>query len=276
MMTRIPFSEIRFHPHSFFEPGIRLFQWNGQLYRGISSERASFFKELFETGIIKTLTERRLLVDSELTPLAVDGYEMVVHHRRIPFPSYPNEWCAAMLKDGALTIIDLAIELAHHGLALGDAHPWNLLFDIESGKPIFVDLGSIVSIADFTWSAYDEFCRFCLHPLILMVHGEDQIARLLMCEDSGVMESDISKLIGDTVLPGSRPHRRDAQHEPWRHGDRAARHDQQRGTVLRQQAGCLVNGSGQVISFYGHINTSSLLIKKGQRNGRAPPHRPVS
>jgi SAM-dependent methyltransferase len=70
-----------------------------------------------------------------------------------------------------------------------------------------VDLGSIVSIADFTWSAYDEFCRFCLHPLILMAHGEDQIARLLMCEDSGVMESDISKLMGDTVLPGSRPHR---------------------------------------------------------------------
>jgi hypothetical protein len=206
-MIRIPFSEIRFHPHSFFDPGIRLFEWNGQIYRGINSERAPFFRELFEQGVIENLIRQGLLIESELTPLAVNGYEMVVHHRRITFASYPNEWCAAMLKDGALVIIDLAIKLAHHGFTLGDSHPWNLLFDIESGKPIFVDLGSIGPINDFTWSVYEEFCRFCLHPLILMAQGEDQIARLLMCEDSGVMESDISKLMVDSVLPGLRLHR---------------------------------------------------------------------
>ena len=206
-MTHIPSGEIHFHPHSFFDPGMRLFEWNGQIYRGITSERASFIKELFENGMIQSLIQERLLIDSELTPLAVDGYEMVVHHRRIPFASYPNEWCSAMLKDGALVIIDLAIELAHHGLTLGDAHPWNLLFDLDVGRPVFVDLGSIGPLADSVWPVYDEFCRFCLYPLILMAHGEDQIARLLMCVDSGVMESDISKLTGDTVLPGLRPRR---------------------------------------------------------------------
>jgi hypothetical protein len=203
----IPSDEIHFHPHSFADQGLRLFQWRGQLYRGISSERTRFFRELFKNGIIQGLVQKGLLIESELTPLAVDGYETVIHHRRIPFASYPNEWCPAMLKDSALTIIDLAIELAHHGFTLGDAHPWNVLFDIDSGKPIFVDLGSIGPIDDFTWSVYEEFCRFCLHPLILMAHGEDQIARLLMCEDSGVMESDISKLMGDTVPLGSRSRR---------------------------------------------------------------------
>jgi hypothetical protein len=201
-MMRIPSNEIQFHPHSFFEPGIRLFQWNGQVYRGIASERASFFRGLFENRIIESLVQKGLLIESELTPLAVDGYEMVIHHRRIPFASYPNEWCAAMLKDGALIIIDLAIELAHHGFTLGDAHPWNVLFDIDSGKPIFTDLGSIVPMTDFTWPVYDEFCRFCLFPLVLIAHGEAQIARLLMCEDSGVTTSDVSKLKGGDAVPG--------------------------------------------------------------------------
>ena len=101
-----------------------------------------------------------------------------------------------MLKEAALTTIDLAWELGREGLTLGDAHPWNLLFDIERRKPVFVDLGSIVPIVDFTWSAYDEFCRFSLYPLLLMSQGEDQLARLLMCEDKGVLGSDILKLRG--------------------------------------------------------------------------------
>jgi hypothetical protein len=205
-LTRIPSDEIRFHPHSFFEPGIRLFEWKGQLYRGISSERALFFRELFKNGIVQSLIKQRLLIESELTPLAVEGYDMVVHHRKIAFASYPNEWCAAMLKDGALGIVDLALELAHQGLALGDAHPWNLVFDLDTGRPVFVDLGSIGPLTDSAWPVYDEFCRFCLYPLILMTHGEDRIARLLMCEDSGVTASDISKLKGDAVLPRSSVH----------------------------------------------------------------------
>jgi SAM-dependent methyltransferase len=200
----IPSSEIRFHPYSFRELGVRLFQWKGELYRGVSSERAPFFKELFEKGIIQNLAEKGLFIESELTSMAVDGYELVIRHRRLAFPSYPNEWCAAMLKDGALCIIDLASELARGGFTLRDANPWNLLFDIESGKPIFVDLGSIIPILDFTW--HDPgFYQFCLYPLVLMAQGEEQIARLLMSEDAGVTESDILRLKGDAVLAGSKP-----------------------------------------------------------------------
>jgi len=47
---------------------------------------------------------------------------------------------------------------------------------------------------DFTWSSYDEFCHYCLYPLMLMSHGQGQIARLLMCEDSGVRAADMERL----------------------------------------------------------------------------------
>jgi hypothetical protein len=199
-LDRIPSDEVSFHPHSFADSRIRLFSWKGQLYRAIGGDYAPFFSRLFERKVVQSLVDKSLLIDSQLTPFALEGYEIVVRHRRILFNSYPNEWCAAMLKDAALTILDLALELGRNGLTLADAHPWNLLYDIENGKLVFVDLGSITWITDFTWPVYYEFCRFCLYPLLLMSHGQEQIARLLMCEKSGVREADLVKLTSFSSL----------------------------------------------------------------------------
>src|SRR5262245_6474907 len=137
-MDHISAHEIKFHPHSFGDPAGRLFWWEGQLYRGISHEKVSFFKQLFQTGIIQELVDRGLLIETEPTPLTVDGYAMVVRHRSVPFASYPEEWCMAMLKDAALANIELLKYLAQYGFTLKDAHPWNILFD--AWKPIYVDL----------------------------------------------------------------------------------------------------------------------------------------
>ena len=195
----IPTEELSFHPHSFADDAGRLFWWNGQLRRGINSEHAPFFERLFRDGVIQSLVERGLLIESELTGQAVDGYAMVVRHRVIPFISYPNEWCAAMLKEAALTIIDLALELAPRGLTLKDAHPWNLLFD--ASNPVFADLTSIAPQKDeSSWPAYDEFCRFCYYPLILMSHGQERLARSLLPEYEGVLRKELL-----TVMRGSAP-----------------------------------------------------------------------
>jgi predicted unusual protein kinase regulating ubiquinone biosynthesis (AarF/ABC1/UbiB family) len=56
-----------------------------------------------------------------------------------------------MFKDAALTLINLAIELAKQGFSLGDAHPWNILYDVYANEPVFVDLGSIDRINDSRW-----------------------------------------------------------------------------------------------------------------------------
>jgi hypothetical protein len=204
---KIPYQEVKFHPHSFGDYHIRLFQWNEQLYRGICTEGAPFFTKLFQDGVIQNLTEQGLLIESECDSLTLDGYELVVRHRRLPFASYPNEWCAAMFKDAVLALVDLAIALAKQGLTLGDAHPWNLLFDIDKGKPVFVDLGSIDFINDSTWRVYDEFCQFCLYPLLLMSSGQTRMARLLMCEDEGVLKSDLLRLTSGSRLSGAIPNR---------------------------------------------------------------------
>ena len=200
MQQKITLSDIKFHPHSFGDRTVRLFRLDGEIYRAIKGERAAFFKNLFETGLIQRLIEKGLLIVSELTTLKRENYDLVPLHRMIRFNSYPNEWCAAMLKDGMLTMLDLASELARHGLTLGDAHPWNLMFDTEKNRPVFVDLGSIIPLDSSVWSVYDEFCRFCFYPLILMANDLDEIARLLMFEDRGVVKSDVVELVGKSSL----------------------------------------------------------------------------
>ena len=185
--------EISFHPHSYGDPDGRLFWWNGQLYRAISQEKTPFFRQLFRGGVIQDLMDRGVLVPSELTELSLYGYGMVVRHRSVPFVSYPQEWCAAMLKDAALAYLDLVSELLPRGLTLRDAHPWNLLF--EGSKPVYVDVTSIrAPTDDFKYLSYDKFCRYYRYPLMLMSQGQERIARHLLPDYEGILDSHLCLL----------------------------------------------------------------------------------
>jgi len=139
-----------------------------------------FYVQLFQDGTIHRLIERGLLVQTEITDLALDGYELVLRHRCVPFVSYAHEWCDEMLKDAALLIVDLEIELAKDGLTLLDANPLNVLFD--GCFPVYVDLGSLVPADRKDWALdpYDEFCRYFNHPLQLMAHGCGRVGRSLL------------------------------------------------------------------------------------------------
>jgi hypothetical protein len=189
----IPRDEVSFHPHSFADADGRLFCWRGQLYRGISPGQSPFFLRLFQDGTIQSLVEKGLLVDSRLTPFLIDGFDLVVRHKTVPFVAYPQEWCAAMLKDAVLLLLDLLIELAGKNLTLKDAHPWNIIF--ADCKPVFVDLTSIVPMqGDGEWQAYEEFCNYCYYPLILMTLGHDRIARAMMTEYGGIQRRELVSL----------------------------------------------------------------------------------
>ena len=201
LMARIPASEVTFHPHSHGDPAGRLFLWEGELYRGIRSQWAPFFTQLFQNGVIQRLVDRGLLIESELTPLRLDGFDVVVRHRRVAFASYPEEWCADMLRDAAVLILELATELAHYGLTLKDGHPWNVLFD--GGRFVYVDLTSLIPApGDSAWPGSDSFRKFCLYPLLLMAQGQERIARRLLPEHEGVLQSELFMLTRDPALKG--------------------------------------------------------------------------
>jgi hypothetical protein len=196
-MRRIPIDEVQFHPHSFGDPSGRVFAWNGGIYRGITRTAAAFVRGRFEDGVFRRLMQRGLLIDSELSDLELDGYELVVRHRAVPICSYPHEWCVEAFRDAALGILDLVDELARDRLTLKDGHPWNVLAD--DGGPVWVDLTSVAS-AENGWLGYDEFAKFCLRPFLLMCHGHDRIARALLPTREGVTREEVELLVGAGVL----------------------------------------------------------------------------
>jgi SAM-dependent methyltransferase len=201
LLARIPAGEVTFHPHSHGDPAGRLFLWEGELYRGIRSQWAPFFTQLFQNGVIPRLVDRGLLIESEVAPLTLDGFDVVVRHRRVAFASYPEEWCAEMLRDAAVMILELATELAQYGLTLKDGHPWNVLFD--GGRFVYVDLTSLIPApGDRVWPGSDSFRKFCLYPLLLMARGQERIARRLLPEHEGVLQSELFMLTRDPALKG--------------------------------------------------------------------------
>jgi hypothetical protein len=192
-MRQIPHDEISFHPHSYGDPDGRLFSWKGELYRGISNEKTSFFRGLFEQGVLQKLMERGILIDSEPAELSLEGYGLVLHHRRIPFVSYPHEWCAVMFRNAGLAYLDLVDELARAGLVLKDTHPWNLLFD--GFQPVYVDLTSLKPVTKTSQIISDEkFHRYYIYPLLLMSAGQERILRHLLPDYEGISQTDVLML----------------------------------------------------------------------------------
>lgn len=189
---QIPLEEIdAFSPSTMDQSGA-VFRWRDGFYRALKAEAAPFYTELFQKGTIQRLIDRGLLVESELAPLSLAGFACVVRHRKIPFVSFPYEWCAPMIRDAANAVLDLLTELAKDGLTLKDGHLFNSLFD--GCQPVHVDLTSIVPAeTDGHWPGAEEFRSRCLHPLLLMEQGDDRLARMLMFEELAVTKADVHR-----------------------------------------------------------------------------------
>jgi len=192
--TTIPATEVRFHPLSFVDPSGRLFWWQGQLYRGVMAPRAALYRELLANGTAARLIEQRLLIETTPTAYQLEPYQLVLKHEVVPYVSYAFEWSNSMLRDAALTVLDLLAELARHDLTLQDAHPWNILF--AGSRPRFVDFGSITPApAAEPWQAHEQFLRYFLYPLQLMAAGHSRAARVLLFDwDVGVQPAEYAAL----------------------------------------------------------------------------------
>ncbi|MGB5632577.1 MAG: hypothetical protein WBM86_07355 [Waterburya sp.] len=200
--VQIANDELAFHSLSFNDHNGRLFEWQGDIYRAIPAHQTPLYQDLLQKGIIRQLVSQKLLIETELTPLKVENYALVLKHRKIDFVSYPKEWCSEMLKDAALLHLDFCLELERYGLITGDANPLNILFD--GCQPIFIDLGSIEQIGEHShslWSAYNQFCRCFINPLGLMTQGQGRIARWLIQDyEQGILPEDVTALTDKSPL----------------------------------------------------------------------------
>jgi hypothetical protein len=92
--------------------------------------------------------------------------ELLIHHPRLFFPSYPWEWSAAQWQSAGQLTLSLCREAVPAGLLLKDATPLNVLFD--GPRPVLVDVLSFDprEPANPIWLAQGQFVRTFLLPLL--------------------------------------------------------------------------------------------------------------
>ena len=138
---------------------------------------------------------------------------------KIPFISYPHEWCDTQLFDAASFTLQLQCEAVANGFDLKDASAWNIIH--RGTEPIFCDLSSFQNLSERIWWAGGQFNRQFLVPLLLAKKGKLQTNFCFFIWRDGVPESNARKLLGTgrfltrywpLVAEAKRPIRIDNEH----------------------------------------------------------------
>ena len=116
------------------------------------------------SGLAKKWQSSRQMIAGEIeeTPQG----ELLIHHPRLFFPSYPWEWSPAQWQAAAQLTLSLCREAVPWGFLLKDATPLNVLFD--GSLPVFVDVLSFDprEPGNPIWLAQGQFVRTFLLPLL--------------------------------------------------------------------------------------------------------------
>jgi ribosomal protein L11 methylase PrmA len=122
-------------------------------------------------------------VDRDLSP---DGRaSCVIRPERIPFISFPYEWCFSQLKDAALLTLRLQKTAIRFGMSLRDATGYNVQF--HEGRPVWIDTLSFEPLrVGAPWVAYRQFCELFLAPLAVMSKTDVRLQQLLRVSLDGI------------------------------------------------------------------------------------------
>lgn len=190
---------------SFKDPSGFVFSLNGSIYRQINTYYKKNYDLLIESGLYSKLTSLGYLIPHQEVKLAesqstkvyqqavTSGYK-IIHPQKIPFISYPYEWCFSMLKVAALLTLTVQKTALEYGMSLKDASAFNIQF--LEGKPILIDTLSFESYEEGKpWVAYKQFVEHFLAPLALMSLTDIRLNRLLTLFIDGIPTDLASHLL---------------------------------------------------------------------------------
>ena len=162
------------HPASYRDPCGFVFFHEGELYRQVNLCYREHYDYLISSGLYKKLIKDGLLIPHEEVNVPSpepSQVHRVIKPERIPFTSYPYEWCFSQLKDAALITLKIQKTALDHGMVLKDATPYNIQF--YKGKPVLIDTLSFEIYRDGEpWRAYRQFCQGFLAPLVLAAYTD--------------------------------------------------------------------------------------------------------
>ena len=118
-------------PGSFRDPSGFLFFREGTLFRQINAPYRPHYDHLMAGGLYAALTDAGLLIrhtEVDVSPADPSLSYKVIRPERVPFISYPYEWCFGELKAAALATLKIQKTAAEFGMILKDASAYNIQF----------------------------------------------------------------------------------------------------------------------------------------------------
>ena len=161
---------------SFRDPSGYVYYENDNVYRKIDKSYFEQYNYLMTSGLYNELVDKNLLIKHKEVEVT-DEY-IIITPEKVPFISYPYEWCYEEIKDAALITLKIQEIALKYNMTLKDASAYNVQF--YKGKAIFIDTLSF----DFykegePWGAYGQFCRHFMSPLLLMANVDENLNCLL-------------------------------------------------------------------------------------------------
>lgn len=184
---------------SFRDPGGYVLEDHNDVYRIILPPYETDWRELKASNFLDKAKASGLLPFVELNkndwPESIpDDAIGLLKSEKIPFITYPYEWCFSQLKEAALLTLDLQILALDNGFTLKDASAYNIQF--IKGKATFIDLLSFERrMKDKPWEAYGQFCSHFLAPLALMSLSDERLSLLSQLWVDGIPIDLASKLL---------------------------------------------------------------------------------
>lgn len=173
---------------SFRDPSGFVFEHQGILYRQVNSCYGPEYEQLMSSGLYDELVGKGLLVSHEEVAAPVrhetEAFR-TLRPQRIPFVSYPYEWCFSQLQDAALTTLAVQQAALRHGMVLKDASAYNVQF--MNARPVFIDTLSFGRYVEGNpWVAYRQFCQHFLAPLALAAYRDPRLLQMLRVHIDGI------------------------------------------------------------------------------------------
>ncbi len=182
---------------SFRDPSGFIFRKDGILYRQINKSYKENYDYLINSGLYEELIANDLLIphrEVELSPPLPDKAYKIIQPEKIPFISYPYEWCFSQLKQAALTTIEIQKKSLKFEMSLKDCSAFNI--QMRNGKLIQIDTLSFEKYNEGQpWKAYRQFCQHFLAPLALMSTRDIRLNQLFRIYIDGIPLDLTSKLL---------------------------------------------------------------------------------
>ena len=182
---------------SFRDPSGFVFLRDGVIYRQVNHTYRQHYDHFIESGLYDALVERGLLIPHvEVSAESSGGAEAykVLRPERVPFISYPYEWCFSQWKDAALATLEIQQTAFDFGMFLKDASAFNIQF--VAGRPLLIDTLSLEKYREGTpWIAYRQYCEHFLAPLALMARRDIRLGRLFTNHVDGLPLDLVSRLL---------------------------------------------------------------------------------